>query len=56
DIYFCGTGAGITPLIAVIDAQTDVQTHKIDELVPPDVAGSESLSSCALALGMAINA
>lgn len=54
DIYYCGSGAELKHLTAAIDKQTDKRTYSIDSLVPPSVAGSESLAPCALALAMAM--
>lgn len=54
ELYYCGSGADCAQLTEAIDKQTDKHTHRMDSLVPPSIAGSESLASCTLALAMAM--
>lgn len=56
DLYYCGVGSVIEPLIEAIIESTSMETHQIKDLFPPEIAEAPDLSTCALAMAMAMAA
>ena len=54
DLWCCGGGVHISALREAIGQSVDLDIHEVSELLPPAASDAENLSTCAAAIGAAI--